>query len=361
MVPLYRRATAIASVLIVGLSLPASAAVDPAIQQLTNLLDVNSYTTYQLTVESMGLGLYGGSSYNMGVRNREGWAGPGTLGNQETRLYLTDEFNAMGLDVNVQGSYLNVIGELPGTKTPDDIYIICGHYDHVGGPTGDLPGGDDNASGTAGVLEVARVMSQYDFESTVRFIGFNAEEDGLRGSYDYVNTVVVPGGENIAGVVNLDMILMPEWVNDPNATIDIDLETPSGSGSQDWADFFVQIAADYVPTLNVDKHTSNLAASDHWPFANAGYPAFLAIENTANEIWGGANPYYHTSEDASDRAAGAYYDYDFATDVLRASLATLATAAVLASVPEPTSAVLLVLATGCLALGRRRRANRRVG
>jgi hypothetical protein len=125
---------------------------------MADLVSVTEYEIYHFDIESMGFGLYGGSYYDQGYRNRDGWAGSGTLGNQEARLYIQDEFTAMGLTVSVQGSYLNVVGELTGTTTPEKVYIIGGHYDHVGG---DRPGGDDNASGTAGVLEAARVMSGY--------------------------------------------------------------------------------------------------------------------------------------------------------------------------------------------------------
>ena len=132
-------------------------ATDPAVQAVADRVSQTHYQTYHLDVENMGLGLYSGAGYDMGYRNRDGWEGPGSLGNQEARLYLQDTFTAMGLSVSVQGSYLNVVGELTGTTTPENIYIIGAHYDHL---EGDFPGGDDNASGTAGVLEAARVLSQ---------------------------------------------------------------------------------------------------------------------------------------------------------------------------------------------------------
>ncbi len=62
-------------------------------------------------------------------------------------------------------------------------------------------------------------MSQYRFESTIRFIGFNAEEDGLVGSKDYVNNHVIPSGENIVGMINMDMILRPGSDVAPNNLI----------------------------------------------------------------------------------------------------------------------------------------------
>jgi hypothetical protein len=303
---------------------------DPAIEAIVDQVSSSNYQSSHLAVENMGLGLYGGPGYNMGYRNRDGWAGDGSLGNQETRLFMQDAFAAMGLQVSLQGSYLNVIGELPGTSTPENIYIIGAHYDHI---LGDRPGGDDNASGTAAVLESARVLSQYQFESTIRFVGFNAEEDGLLGSNDYVHNFVITHGDNIAGMANLDMILRPSWDGDPQQPVDVDLGTRTGHApSVAWADAYRLAAADYVPTLVLDPTTFNVnGGSDQDPFVVAGYPAFLAIENTAQEIWGGSNAYYHTYNDASDRLAnhpggpnGVTYDYAFATDVTRAVVALVA-------------------------------------
>lgn len=89
-----------------------------------------------------------------------------TLGNQEACLYMRDQLTSMGLSVTTQGLYQNVVGEKQGAVTPDQIYIVCGHYDTLEGSVDDeRPGGEDNASGTAGTLEVARVLSQYEFES----------------------------------------------------------------------------------------------------------------------------------------------------------------------------------------------------
>ena len=105
----------------------------------------NSYQAYQNTIENMGLGLYGGNDYNQGYRNRDGWAGGGTLGNAETQLYLLDQFASMGLNVTTQGTYNNVVAEMPGSQTPDKIYILGAHYDTY--LPGSRPGGDDNASG----------------------------------------------------------------------------------------------------------------------------------------------------------------------------------------------------------------------
>ncbi len=307
-------------------------------------VSLGQYQTYQVDIESMGLGLYGGPTYNQGYRNRDGWANGGTLGNKETQLYLLDQFSSMGLDVSVQGRYKNVVAELPGIQTPGDIYIVCGHYDTTS--NGERPGGDDNASGTAGVLEAARVLSQYRFSSTLRFIGFNAEEDWMKGSQDYVNTVVLRNNENVVGVINLDMILRPGWDGDPQEPADLDIDTGDSAACLAWVATFLDAVAAYAPALVIDPAAPDTAywdAGDQGPFIAAGYPALLAIESTALEVWSGwSNAYYHDAEDASDGLAndpsspsGVTYDYNFATNIVKATVATLATQAGLVSRSAP--------------------------
>jgi hypothetical protein len=296
---------------------------DLDIQAVADSVSVINYKQYQVDIESMGLGLYGGKAYDMGYRNRDYHRENGpSPGNSEARLYIEDAFKAMGLNVSVQGTYLNVVGELTGTTTPEKIYVIGGHYDHV---AGDMPGGDDNASGTAGVMEAARVLSRYQFESTIRFICFNAEEDGLLGSKDYVKNHVVPNSENIAGMINLDLILRPGSDVDSLSIIDAELESRSSSTeSWNWAKAFQQAAIDYVPSLIVDDNIiDGVSSSDNDSFITEGFPAFLVIENSDPD-WAEANPYIHDFEDASDRLAnnpaspgGVTYDYAFAADITR--------------------------------------------
>ena len=327
------------SMMLVMLSAFDVAAVDPAIEAAVADVNQQQYENYQLEIESMGLGLYGGATYDQGFRNRDGNAGPGTLGNQEARLYLIDEFTAMGLTTSVQGAYLNVVGEITGTVSPKTVFVIGAHYDHEGG---DMPGGDDNASGTAAVLEAARILSQYQFESTIRFICFNAEEDGLLGSADYVASLSRKQKNDMDGLINMDMILRPGSDAHPERPIDLELET-NGSGA--WVNLFVQATADYVPSILIgDIWDGADSWSDNDPFQAEGIPSLLAIENSDNDWYppDTANPYYHTTNDASDRLAnnggspsGITYDYTFATDVTRICVALIAQEAVITGSTTP--------------------------
>lgn len=312
-----------------ALTLAQDSFILDAVQRVSH----GQYRVYQRDIENMGLGLYAGPDYNQGVRNRDGWANGGTLGNEEARLYLEDHFKAWGLSVAVQGPYTNVIAELPGRTRPGDIYIVCGHYDTTSPE--ERPGGDDNASGTAAVLEAARVLTQYDFDATLRFIGFNAEEEWMRGSQDYLDRVVVPRQENIVGVINLDMILRPAWDGNALEPADVDIITANNATCFAWARLFVNAAKSYVPALVIDPrapHTANWNAGDQAPFILGGFPAIMVIENTAQEVWSRqSNVYYHSAEDASDALAnditspsGVTYDYHFAVDIVRTTVATLA-------------------------------------
>jgi len=82
----------------------------------------------------------------------------------------------------------NVEATQTGTVYPDSFVVICGHFDSISNnPYVSAPGADDNGTGTAAVLTAAQILTQYDFEYSIRYICFGGEEQGLRGSYDYVD------------------------------------------------------------------------------------------------------------------------------------------------------------------------------
>jgi len=132
----------------------------------------------------------------------------GTEACREAAGYIASQFEEYGLSVRQisweNGGYedINVEGTLEGVnKSSDEIYVVCAHYDSVPGS----PGADDNGSGTAAVLAVASVLSNYKFQHTIRFVTFSGEEEGLLGSDDYAGRAQ-NNGDNIVGVINADMI-----------------------------------------------------------------------------------------------------------------------------------------------------------
>ena len=128
--------------------------------------------------------------------------------------YISQVFQNNGLDTSYDPflykgwKMRNVIGEKPGTTASTDIIIICAHYDSTNGGTIGwtvAPGADDNGSSVAAVLAASEILSDYDFNYTIRFIAFSGEEQGLIGSSHY-SSDAWNNGDNITAVINLDMI-----------------------------------------------------------------------------------------------------------------------------------------------------------
>jgi Zn-dependent M28 family amino/carboxypeptidase len=264
--------------------------------------------------------------------------------------WIRNQFSSFGLNASYQTfstSYgPNVIGELPGTTRPDDVYIICGHYDTYNGANQlNAPGCDDNASGTAATLMAARILSQYKFEGTIRFIAFSGEEQWMVGSQAYA-AAAAAAGDNIVAVINYDMFLQPSFDNmNPDPDHDLDI---GGDNQSQWLANFVAAQMTLHTSINVEVHNSADFVSDQWSFWPHGYSAVGLIENTPNEIWGGSNDVYHSSADV---ITNPDYDWPFALDAVRGGYAALVSLAV--PVPEPGIVALALL--GLLGLLRRRR------
>ena len=235
--------------------------------------------------------------------------------------WILDHFDSLGLVASSHEFNLahgpNVIGELPGTVFPEEIYIYCAHYDAVE----DTPGCDDNGSGTGSVMMAARILSQYQFTGTIRFVAFAGEEQGMVGSRAYAEAARA-AGENIVAAINLDMILHPSFDNqEPDPDYDLDI---SGNNASQWLaqDVATQFGT-YTP-IDFQVHNDSTGGSDHWAFWLYGYDAIELSENTVQEIWGGSNNAYHRP---SDRFGHAHWDWDFALETIRGSMAGLVTLA----------------------------------
>ena len=131
---------------------------------------------------------------------------------QKTADYIALELKRYGYSVffqpyEVEGRvYKNIYAEIKGRKSPEKILVIGAHYDTVTG----TPGADDNASGVAGLLEIARLLKDRSFEKTVRFVAFVLEEppffrSRFMGSYVYAKNLKEKG-EDIEGMICFEMI-----------------------------------------------------------------------------------------------------------------------------------------------------------
>ncbi len=167
----------------------------------------------------------------------------------------------------------NVIGVLNGTTHPDSIVIVGGHMDATSENVSQgAPGADDNATGTAGMLEAARLLSQHEFGYTIMFVAFNGEEQGLQGSAALAQNMAA-ANRHVLGLLNMDMI----GYYDPAGT-DLWLEGFYTGNNSIWLtdvlwDNCLQFT-DLAPYL----YPSNGWGSDHESFHNAGFAAVLSIE-----------------------------------------------------------------------------------
>ena len=262
--------------------------------------------------------------------------------------YIFSKFESYGLDVEydlfphevlTQGNYQmrNVVATLPGKgMNSKRVFIICSHYDSIASnstnwllnwKTMPAPGADDNASGTAAVLEAARILSEYDFDHTIRFITFSGEELGLHGSEHYAS-LMAASGEDIAGVLNFDMIAY-----DPNM-LDIDIITNAGSEWLTEAMLSVQRAYNIGPLFLNKIVDPEMVYSDHAPFWHNGYNAILGIDNSdfdSPEFY----PVMHTTEDTIDKL-----NFEMASRMVQIAVGALASLAdPLGGTPHPDLAV----------------------
>lgn len=206
----------------------------------------------------------------------------------------------------------NVIATLPG-KNPNKVYLITAHLDSTAANSGTndpVPGADDNGSGSAAVLEVARVLSSSNlpFNSSVEFILFSGEEQGLYGSSYYVNHR--DNQKTIKGVINLDMI-----ANRGSSGDCVTFGYRNYNGGNVISDKIVAINNQYNIGLKASSIASSITASDHAPFWRAGIPAIFGFECDFSEV-------YHTINDKTDRI-----NFDQLTKTVKAVSAAVASLA----------------------------------
>jgi hypothetical protein len=196
------------------------------------------------------------------------------------RSYHTNQYASLHWKTTIEDGLLtNVVGLIPGTG-PDTI-IIGAHRDHFGRPAGHLfPGADDNASGTAIVLEVARALGKIGLrpQRTILFLSFSGEEQDLLGSRLYTSRPVVPLGSTKA-MINIDHA----GTGNGRLTIGVTgfektvaLEAGQVAGLTDKLDVY-----GFFP------------GGDHVPFKEAGVPTITVVS-------GGVHPHFHQPTDTAD-------------------------------------------------------------
>jgi hypothetical protein len=203
----------------------------------------------------------------------------------------------------------NVVAVLPGTTNKEQRIIISGHYDTIvmGRPTGtaapapgetppmrdpdlDAPGVTDDGSGTACVMELARVLSHYEFEKTLVFVTFAGEEEGLLGSSLYAEKAQA-AHQKIEAVLNNDIIGSDVSGSGrmDNRRVSVFSEDPDDSPSRELARYIRDIGERYLPAMRVDtvfRADRFGRGGDHTGFNQEGFTAVRLSspeENFANQ------------------------------------------------------------------------------
>lgn len=212
--------------------------------------------------------------------------------------YIYDSFDQMGLDVKFREWHYdnfyskNVVGTLYGTDVNSTAeYILCAHYDTVAS----APGADDDGSGTAAVLAIAHVLSQYHFNHTIRFITFSGEEVGTYGSFTYARDAS-HRGDNIVAVLNMDMI---GYANTTEGGRILRFFPPTRSR---WiADYATTISEKYNKIIDMKIDTlPSYRGDDSQSFDDYGY----------NSVWiahQDGYPWGHSPNDTANHLNWSYY------------------------------------------------------
>ena len=214
----------------------------------------------------------------------------------------------------------NVWAKQRGRGGAPGAVLVCAHYDSISelsseNPDAPAPGADDNATGTAAVLELARASKGQNYRRDVVYCCFSGEELGLSGSSHFASKMA-SAGQPLVAVLNMDMLGYADKLPE-----DLDVVTNHRSI---WLYDYTRRAVDaYVHNLGVDVTVDDLMRrSDHAPFWAFGYSSILIIDD-----WPPTNPYANTSKDTLEKI-------DFAV----ATLMTRGVAAAAASLASPVSA-----------------------
>jgi len=234
---------------------------------------------------------------------------------KEVAKWIQNQFQRFGFDnASLDSFYVmntwqyNVIAQISAEKTSDKYFVVGAHHDCIStnNPLVFTPGADDNASGVAAVLEIARVLKETQFkpEANILFMTFAGEEYGLFGSEDFASKVAMQK-LNIELMINHDMISTSSK-SVFNSSVNINYY----SGSEQYTELALSCINKYT-TLNSNKGDLNASYSDSYSFWSNGFKAIYFEESEFSSV-------YHSDEDVID-----YCNVPYCTEVVKSSCATL--------------------------------------
>lgn len=285
---------------------------------------------------------------------------------QESGGRLQVEFDSFiqpaGGRVTKPTELVNVVATLPGkqAEAKDRIYVVSGHYDScvcaqdmVDG-TSDAPGANDDASGTAAVMEMARVMSKYEFDATLVFMTVAAEEQGLLGAGHWAE-MAKQKNLNVAGMITNDIIgsshaedgriddkqvrLFAEGIP-PNEKLTPELRTLLQTGGENdgatrqLARHIKETGEKYVKGFKVNviyRKDRYLRGGDHSPFLERGFAAVRMTE--PNENFNHQHQKLREENGIKYGDLPEFVDFNYVAQVARVNASSLASLALAPAVP----------------------------
>jgi hypothetical protein len=229
----------------------------------------------------------------------------GSPDNQRATAQLKEILLGLGLEVKefcYRAGACSIVADKKGESKPDEVIMLFGHFDSVGK---NFAGADDNASGAAVLLEVARALKDYGNKRTFRYFATNGEENGLLGAEHYANELIKSGEiKKIVLGINMDMVGY-------NSNGIVELETDGQYESL--AKWFSSLATTYTKLKT--KITIGAWGSDHVPFIRGGVPTLLTIED-----WSTKTPCYHMECDKPSSL-----NYNYAAEIAKLNMAAMMT------------------------------------
>ena len=216
------------------------------------------------------------------------------------------EFTKCGLTLR------NVVCRTAAGSSGAPAVIVCAHFDSRMQDLSDAdaraPGADDNATGVAVLLELARVLAASADPISVIFLATSGEEQGLWGAAAYA-AHVQKAGVAVRFVLNLDEVGFPN--TDRDIVVERDLGNAVPDNDKPSQDLAARVAQAAVDRLGVRVKLGPIERSDYMPFEARGYVTMGLYES-------GTYPQYHTSDDTPDRV-----DYAYLRDMARVALAAI--------------------------------------
>ena len=256
---------------------------------------------------------------------------------------------------------VNVVATLPGSQaaSKERMYVVSGHYDsrntEIMDATGDSPGANDDASGTAAVMEMACVMARHQFDATIVFMTVAAEEQGLLGAAHWAEQAKQKN-LNVAGMFTNDIIgssraddgrvdanqvrLFSESIPATKELSDINRGLLATGGENDsisrqLARHVKEVGERYVPNFKVSiiqRRDRYLRGGDHMPFLERGFAALRFTE--PNEDFTHQHQNVRKEGDKQFGDLPEYNDYPYIARVTKVNAAALASLALAPAAPQ---------------------------